>query len=173
MPLTPNPKPCSFKDLFEHRLNEQTLKMNVKWMNERNPQFVVTLELYIVAGGFWFSESCFWDFPREEGTEEGRKKRRRGILRCSKQSTRESQNCLGTTTATNSDGVVVLKSFGDGVSGRSHLHCSSFCCNSSSTPCPGTRATASRELLVSSFSFLFLYATLCFSGSVSLFLQCE
>jgi hypothetical protein len=146
-------------------------------MNERTKspirrQSLLSFPLSLVD--FGSPRVVFETFRGREGvTEEGRKKRRRGILRCSKRSTRESQNCVGTTTATNGDGVVVLKSFGNGVSGRSHLHCSSFCCNSSSTPYPGTRATASRELLVSSFSFLFLYATLCFSGSVSLFLQCE
>jgi hypothetical protein len=45
-------------------------------MNERTNEIPnsssVTLELSIVAGGFWFSESCFRDFPRAGGREGGR-----------------------------------------------------------------------------------------------------
>jgi hypothetical protein len=45
-------------------------------MNERTNEIPnsssVTLELSIVAGGFWFSESSFRDFPKEEGRKGGR-----------------------------------------------------------------------------------------------------
>jgi hypothetical protein len=40
-------------------------------MNERNPQFIVTFELSIVAGGFWFSESLLSRLS-EGGSEGGR-----------------------------------------------------------------------------------------------------